>query len=134
MNDTPQHCGIIPFRRNATGLEILLVTSSTRKRWIIPKGHVEPNLNALESARKEAYEEAGVKGKVRTVPFGRYTHETPGGPTEVQVFLMEVESELSVWPEQEERDRAWMSVRDAHDRVLEEGLKQLLRELAEEVD
>ena len=132
--DIARQCGILPFRRTANGLEVLLVTSSTRKRWIIPKGNVEPHLSVLESARKEAYEEAGIKGKVRTVPFGSYLHESPSGPSQVQVYLMEVVDELSSWPEHGERDRIWMSVREAHDRVLEPGLKQLLIQLVEEVD
>lgn len=130
--DGPKQSGVIPIRRGGRGLEVLLITSTTRKRWIIPKGNIEPHLNSLESARKEAYEEAGVRGRVRSVPFGSYHHDSAGPPTEVEVFVMEVEDELPRWPEGDVREREWVSVPTAYERVLESGLKQLIRELDEE--
>lgn len=132
LNERKQS-GIIPYRRTGRGIEVLLVTSNTRKRWIIPKGNIEAHLNPMESARKEAFEEAGVKGRVRGVPFGTYLHETAGVPTPVDVFLMEVEYVLQRWPEDQDRIREWMSIETAYERVLETGLKNLIRELDEEL-
>lgn len=130
-DDIPLQSGVIPFRRTPRGLEILLVTSNTRKRWIIPKGNVESQLGRLESARREAYEEAGVRGRIQRLAFGSYRHSSSTGPTVVEVYLMEVEQVLNVWPEQHVRLREWMTVRNAHDRILETGLKGLVRELDE---
>jgi len=130
-DDIPVQSGVIPFRRTARGLEILLITSNTRKRWIIPKGNVEAHLGRLESARREAYEEAGVKGHIQRLAFGTYRHSSSTGPTIVEVYLMEVEQMLDVWPEQHVRVREWMTLRSAHDRILEKGLKGLVRELDE---
>ena len=54
---------VVPYRLVKNEIEVLLIT--TRKgRWIIPKGIIEPELSAAESAAKEALEEAGVKGEV----------------------------------------------------------------------
>ena len=53
---------VIPYRLSKNGLEILLITSLKRKHWIVPKGYIEFNLTPFESAKKEAYEEAGVLG------------------------------------------------------------------------
>lgn len=131
--DDQKQSGIIPYRRSTHGIEVLLVTSNTRKRWIIPKGNIEPHLNALESARKEAYEEAGVKGRVRSIPFGSYLHDTSGPPTKVEVYLMEVQEVLAAWPEKRERAREWVSAATAYERVLEPGLKRLMQELDEEL-
>lgn len=131
IDDTPRQSGVIPYRRTPRGLEILLVTSNTRKRWIIPKGNVEPHLGRLESARREAFEEAGVRGKIHHISFGSYRHRSAGGPARVEVFLMEVDQMLDRWPEQDSREREWMPLRSAHDRVLERELKSLLRELDE---
>lgn len=113
-------------------MQILLITSSTRKRWIIPKGNVESHLGDVESARQEAYEEAGVRGRIRRVPFGSYVHVGAGGPTKVRVFLMEVERVLETWPESSRRRREWMPLRAAHDRILEAGLKDLVMAFTEE--
>lgn len=131
--DELRQSGIIPYRLSDRGLEVLLVTSNTRKRWIIPKGNIEPHLSALESARKEAFEEAGVKGRIRSVPFGRYSHETAALHTTVEVFVMEVKFVLERWPEGHLREREWFPLAMAYERVLESGLKQLLRELEEEL-
>ena len=131
--DERKQSGVIPFRRSPRGLEVLLVTSNTRKRWIIPKGNIEPHLDPRESGRKEAFEEAGVKGRVHPVAFGTYLHESSGSPTEVEVFLMEVEQVLQRWPEDQLREREWVSVTTAYERILEHGLKRLLLELHEEL-
>ena len=129
--EIPRQTGVIPYRRTERGLEILLVTSNTRKRWIIPKGNIEPHLGTRESARREAYEEAGVRGRLQTLSFGSYLHLASTGPTIVDVFLMEVEQILDSWPEKPAREREWMLLRNAYDRILEEGLKRMLRELDE---
>ena len=51
---------MIPYRiKGKKKVEVLLITSVKRKRWIIPKGYVEFNLSPFESAKKEAFEEAG---------------------------------------------------------------------------
>lgn len=131
VRDFPAQSGIIPYRTRQGQIEVLLVTSNTRKRWIIPKGKVEPDLTSRASALKEAYEEAGVRGRVRPVPFGYYLHDSPQEAAMIEVFLMEVETVLPSWPEADRRERRWMPLREARDHVLEPGLKQLFNELAE---
>ncbi|HWU55015.1 MAG TPA: NUDIX hydrolase, partial [Rhizomicrobium sp.] len=53
-------------------LEILLVTSLSSKRWILPKGWLEPELTPAENAAREAFEEAGVTGRIDPRPVGSY--------------------------------------------------------------
>jgi 8-oxo-dGTP pyrophosphatase MutT (NUDIX family) len=65
---------VIAHRSGSDGPEILLVTSRSAGRWIIPKGNIEPELTARESAAMEAYEEGGVKGHVHPTPVGMYEH------------------------------------------------------------
>lgn len=130
-DDTPRQSGVLPYRHTPLGLEILLVTSNTRKRWILPKGNIEPHLGPLESARREAFEEAGVRGRVQRLSFGSYHHRSSSGITLVEVYLMEVSEVLEHWPEENQRIREWMSLAHAYDRVLEEGLRRLLREIDE---
>lgn len=130
-NGKPPQSGIIPYRLRDGQIEVLLITSNTRGRWIIPKGNVEPDLSSRDSARKEAYEEAGVRGRVNPVPLGSYQHDARPEPLLVEVYVMEVETVLPRWPEADSRERQWMPLNDASKRVLEPGLKQLLAELAE---
>src|SRR5712692_10772414 len=61
----------ICFRARGSGIEFLLV--QTRKgRWIFPKGSAEPGLTHAQAAALEAFEEAGVHGRMEEASFARY--------------------------------------------------------------
>lgn len=113
MGKVPDHfyqqSGLIPLRVRDGEVEILLVTSSSGKRWIIPKGVVELDLSPADSAVKEAYEEAGVTGTVVAEAVGEYSYEKWGGVCTVTVFAYLVEKELKHWPEEGMRDRKWFT-------------------------
>ena len=89
---------VIPFRRHGE-LEILMITSRKKKRWVLPKGIVEPELSPPDSAAKEALEEAGIEGAVSPDSIGTYRYDKWGGTCTVDVFTMEVEAILDVWLE-----------------------------------
>lgn len=124
---------VIPYRLapsadgDAPLVEILLITTRKRKRWIIPKGIVDPGLSALESALKEAYEEAGIRGSAPETPFGEYSYEKWRGVCRVEVFLCEVTDVLDAWPEDWARRREWVTADEAARRVREPELRELLR-------
>ena len=61
------------YRIGSQGLEFLLV-QTRGGRWIFPKGGVEPGLTQAQSAALEAFEEAGVHGRIEEMPFARYQH------------------------------------------------------------
>ena len=69
---------VIPYRRDEGRVEILLITSRKRRRWVLPKGVCEPDMTAADSAAKEAMEEAGVRGSVSTETVGRYRYREVG--------------------------------------------------------
>ena len=125
MASQPEQAGVIAHRTRQNGEEILLVTSRSTGRWVIPKGYIEPELTARESAAMEAYEEAGIKGHVHRSPLGVYKHGT-GSTRKVIVFLMDVRRELADWPEANERKRRWMAPSEAIDAVEEKDLKELI--------
>ena len=53
--------GGIVFRRDKKGeIEILLIQDA-KDRWTIPKGHIEEGETAMQTARREIGEEAGLK-------------------------------------------------------------------------
>lgn len=125
--------GVIPYRQREGTLEVLLVTSRRRKRWVIPKGIVEPGLTPAGSARNEALEEAGVLGERLRGPLGRYQYGKWGGTCSVTVFAMEVTRVLDVW-EEDYRDRAWLSLAEACARLEEEDLKAIVAALRETLE
>lgn len=134
MSKTPQHyiqqSAVIPFRRRRGQLEVLLITSSSNKRWVIPKGDKEPELSPRKSAAREALEEAGIEGSVSGESVGSYAYEKGGDLCRVRVFTMAVEVIHDKWQESY-RERRWLDLREAVRRVDEKGLKRLLRALPE---
>ncbi len=117
---------VIPYRYGTDGLEVLLITSRKRKRWVPPKGVVEPGMTPAASAAKEAAEEAGIKGSVDDRPLGAYQYRKWGGTCTVEVFAMRVTEEFDDWPESDSRTREWMAPEEAGKRVDEEELKAIL--------
>ncbi|MBD8877361.1 NUDIX domain-containing protein [Roseibium polysiphoniae] len=101
---------VIPYRRTAAGLEILVVGSSSGRHLVVPKGIVEPGLSPAASARVEAREEAGVEGRFGKTQLGTYSYEKWGATCEVIVFGMEVTRVLpeTEW-EEGHRTRKWVS-------------------------
>jgi 8-oxo-dGTP pyrophosphatase MutT (NUDIX family) len=125
--------GVIPVRFvPRKGFEILLVTSRGTGRWVIPKGWPMRNRTPAGTARREAYEEAGVKGQLwsrRAIGSYRYTKrdEKFSGEILVRVFVLAVEDQVKDWPERSERRVSWFSVQRAVALVKERELARLLR-------
>jgi 8-oxo-dGTP pyrophosphatase MutT (NUDIX family) len=118
--------GVIPYRVIHSEVEILLITSRRGKRWVIPKGVIDPGSSASESAAREAYEEAGIRGRLSDSAIGEYRYQKWGGTCTVKVFIMEVQSVLEEWPEASNRRRKWMTVKDASETVREPELQRLI--------
>jgi 8-oxo-dGTP pyrophosphatase MutT (NUDIX family) len=128
--------GAVPWRRRRGRIEVLLITSRETKRWVIPKGWPMPHLIDSNAARQEAFEEAGVKGRVQRKPLGFYLYykmlrKGARQPCKVTVYSLSVEAQFSRWPEREERTRAWFKAEEAAGMVHEQGLKDILIALVE---
>jgi 8-oxo-dGTP pyrophosphatase MutT (NUDIX family) len=107
--------------------EVCLVTSSNGKRWVIPKGLIDPGHTAAEGALQEAWEEAGLVGVLSREPVGSYLYEKWGGTCHVTVFLMQVTEVADNWPERDMRQRCWVSVAEALQRLDDRGLREVVR-------
>jgi phosphohistidine phosphatase len=99
--------GVIPFRQGDAGLEILIISTRTG-HWGIPKGTIEPGLSAIDSAAKEALEEAGIEGMVMPDAIGTYTMTKWDTPHTVQLYLMEITTIHDHWEEEHIRERRLM--------------------------
>ncbi|MGE5660210.1 MAG: NUDIX hydrolase [Actinomycetota bacterium] len=121
--------GVIPYRILDGEIEVMLITSSTGKRWVIPKGLIERNMTPQDSAAKEAWEEAGLLGQVLPDSVGTYEYQKATGIFQVEVFLLKVENVLAEWPEANKRKRQWVNPAKAAKRVDEPQLKQIFMNL-----
>ena len=109
-------------------IEFLLVQTRGSGRWTFPKGSVEPGLTHSQAAALEAFEEAGVHGRIEEASFARYVlgkrssarksaSKAAGKELAVNAHLCEV---LRLGnPEESHRERTWFSAEDAKQRLRE---------------
>ena len=122
----------LPWRRAPEGeIEVLLITSRETKRWVIPKGWPIKGMKSPKSAAQEAFEEAGVRGKVGKTPIGAYAYDKrlKNGRLQhvrVAVFALHVETEAETYPELGQREKRWVSVAEAASLVDEPELMVVL--------
>jgi 8-oxo-dGTP pyrophosphatase MutT (NUDIX family) len=128
----------LPYRIGRDGLEILLITSRDRGRWIIPKGWPITGLTASQAAAREAWEEAGITGTISTDSMGAYGYDKRLNDDTIrhcaaEVFSMEVIEQREAWPEQHQRRREWFDVEQAIECVAEPELRVLMQKLREQL-
>jgi 8-oxo-dGTP pyrophosphatase MutT (NUDIX family) len=129
----------VPFRLDAEGkVEVLLITSGTTKRFIVPKGWPMKGKSGREAATTEAREEAGVLGNVLKKPLGAYSYwkrlSNHFVKVTVKVYLLSVTEVLADWKESSQRERAWLSPADASKLIDDPQLAVLVQTVAYPTD
>ncbi|MER8380216.1 MULTISPECIES: NUDIX hydrolase [unclassified Mesorhizobium] len=124
----------IPFRLSEHGdVEVMLVTSRTTRRFIVPKGWPMKGKGGRKAATIEAQEEAGVLGRILKQPAGTYCYwkrlANRFVRVDVVVYLLEVTEELADWQEANRRQRAWLAPADAALLIDEPDLSTLVRNI-----
>jgi len=106
--------GIVPLSSDKT--QVLLISSTRRTKWVLPKGGWEADEpTEEEAAKREAWEEAGIEVTVSR-DLGhieekrhkeQFTTEAP--KASYRFFEATVDILLDEWPEGYKRQRKWMS-------------------------
>lgn len=109
---------------------MVLVTSKGTRRWVLPKGGIKSGRAPHEAAADEAFEEAGVTGRISRTCIGVYgyqkSNQRPAVYCRVRVYPMKVTAELPDWPERAQRRREWVTFDVAAARVKEKDLKKII--------
>lgn len=127
--------GALCLRNSERGKKEVLLVKSSRGRWIVPKGWPMDGHTDAQTAKVEAWEEAGVrKGRVSKAPIGGYMTEKRyddgrSVPCQVSVYRIDVKDMVKSYPEAEIRKRKWMSLKKASKKVDDKGLRALLKAL-----
>jgi 8-oxo-dGTP pyrophosphatase MutT (NUDIX family) len=111
-------------------LKVVLVTSAAGF-WIFPKGNFEDEHGKCGTAELEAYEEAGVKGKVD--PKRRYRTNviiSGGRRARLVLYPLEISKLCKEWPEAFRRERRIVSLKDAGRLLGSDGLRKCLNRFA----
>ena len=134
-----QQVAALVYRREMDTMQVLVITSRGTGRWIIPKGWPQVGRTLAETALREAFEEAGVRGDISPAPLGSYNYCKMDLPPErinqftVAVFAVHFTRQEKNWPERDQRVCEWVSPREAASRVEETGLQQILLQFADSV-
>lgn len=129
-----QQSAALCYRIEQGRTEVLLITTRKSRRWIIPKGWLINGLTPSETACREAWEEAGIRGLCEKQALGRFHYQKrrrKKGPVlcAVDVFPLLVQSVSSRFPECRQRERKWYSPKKAAQKVNSPELALLLRRL-----
>lgn len=131
--DVRSQFGALCYRVKKGGkVQVLLITSRTSRRWIIPKGWPMDGKTPAESAAVEAWEEAGVRGVsdgrcIGMFSYSKETDEMGALPCLAMIFAIEVTDCAETYPENEERERIWVSRRKAAKLVDEPELSHVIQ-------
>ncbi len=126
--------GALCWRISRAGIEVLLVTSRETGRWVIPKGWLGIGLSAGEAAAREAWEEAGVRGRAGA-ELGVFTYDKVTDrdtkaaarvPCVVAVHAVEVTGKAKDFPEAGQRRVKWFERGKAARKVTEPALQSLI--------
>jgi len=128
-----QQAAAIPYRLDPDGnLWVMLITNH-RGEWIVPKGMIDANRTAEQTALNESLEEAGITGTLDAERLGTFRYTKYGVSLNVAVLGMRVERVLVRWLEQADREREWFGYTEAMERLTRPDLRRLLRVLHDRV-
>ena len=118
------------YRIKDDKLRFCLVTSRRSGRWIVPKGWPMDGQTPMEAAATEAFEEAGVRGKIYERPIGVFSYYKVRSQNELPciavVYPLKVKKVLSRWPERKERERKWLPRKKAAALVDDPELREII--------
>ena len=109
----PQQAGVIAVRRTGGNVEMCLIRRKDSRGWGIPKGTVDRGDTLEETALNEAWEEAGLRGRLIGDAIGTYEYEKWDLRLVVAVYVMEVVEQHADWEEAHFRERTWRSLGEA---------------------
>ena len=142
------------YRARTGAIEFLLVRTGSG-HWTFPKGGVEPGLSHAQAAALEAFEEAGVHGRMEEASFARYVRrrsskspsksrsKSPGKSprsgrevpsTEVATSAHLCEVVRLVTPQEADRNPTWFSADKARKKLAEGRDADFAAELVRVVD
>jgi 8-oxo-dGTP pyrophosphatase MutT (NUDIX family) len=132
-----QQVAAVCYRMRKGEIEFLLV-QTRGGRWTFPKGSVEPGLTHAQAAALEAFEEAGVHGRMEEISFARYVRrrgpESSSGGKQIETDAHLCEVSRLVPPQEFNRNRTWFSPQKAKRRLREGRTADYAAELARVVD
>ncbi len=105
--------GVLPYFYSGNKTKVIMITSRISQKWIFPKGDRISGKSKRATALQEAFEEAGLKGKLDENTALHLTINSHGEKIELVLYPMQVEKMLRLWPECHQRKRIIVSCNKA---------------------
>ena len=103
--------GVVPLTADQN--YVLLIQSTRRKGWVLPKGGWESDESCEEAASREAWEEGGITVQI-DYSLSSIEEQRPVKERAIYYFFQAtVLEEYEEWPEMQKRDRKWFTYSDA---------------------
>lgn len=126
-NNSPcLQAGAVVFRRRNNKIEILLITTLKKQKWILPKGIIEEDQDIGQTVKNELFEESGVQGNIVSPLLGENRRIKWGRKCIIKYYAVELQKIFTEWPEQEFRKRKWIEMRKALNKVSKPELKKII--------
>jgi 8-oxo-dGTP pyrophosphatase MutT (NUDIX family) len=127
----PDQAAALCYRWREGVIEFLLIRSSGR-RWIFPKGRIEPGEDLWLTAKREAFEEAGASGVIDKEQVTTFLHEkrelkSKGIELLIAAFLLKVEATQT--SREKDREPTWFTWEQAEIALSEDRKFEYAEEL-----
>lgn len=106
--------GVVPLTADQN--HVLLIQSTRRKGWVLPKGGWETDESCEEAASREAWEEGGITVQI-DYSLSTIQEKRPNKTSKERAiyyfYQATVLQEFEEWPEMQKRERKWFTYSDA---------------------
>lgn len=135
MQEFEESFGIVPLKKEGSGWSVFLIQHRKGRYWGFPKGHAEPEETPMDTARRELFEETGLKVlRFLTETALREEYVFLKGKRKVfkkvAYFLAEVEGEEKI-QEEEIFQGLWVPFEKALSQVTHPEGREILLEAAQ---
>ncbi len=115
---------------------IALIKMKKLDGWAFPKGTIEPGETSLEAAKREIFEEAGIKELLLIKELGTYQRPVADGQAillNIHMFLFETEQEKIYPVENDVRGAQWFPIKNASDFLMLKEDKKFFKSIYENI-
>lgn len=125
--------GVVPWLIRDGKLHVVLVRSVDGDRWVLPKGKPKRGMPSRDLAALEAWEEAGVRGRLHP----KEAHESrlirQGEVLKLRLYPLEISRLANRWPERRSRRRRVVRAARAIALLSDPGMAAAVKALARRV-